>query len=111
MIHHVSRLKGNGMQNGPADFCEIPNWLCSTNTPANTSTMTSPPIPTEGETPVAVVAPQNPNDIEESGNVYRPGGCHPVYIGDVYNDRYKVLNKIGYGVYSTVWLVKDLQHE
>lgn len=47
--------------------------------------------------------------IEEGKAVYHPGGFHPVYIGDVYNDRYKVLNKIGYGQYSTVWLVKDLQ--
>lgn len=50
-------------------------------------------------------------DIEEGKSKYRPGGFHPVYIGDVYNDRYKVVNKIGYGVYSTVWLVKDLKQE
>ncbi|KAL6696969.1 kinase-like domain-containing protein [Trichoderma pleuroticola] len=48
-------------------------------------------------------------DIEEGKAAYRPGGFHPVYIGDIFNDRYKILNKIGYGVYSTVWLVKDLQ--
>jgi hypothetical protein len=49
--------------------------------------------------------------IEEGSVAYRPGGFHPVYIGDVFNDRYKVLNKIGYGIYSTVWLVKDLKNE
>ncbi|KFY06020.1 hypothetical protein V492_08182, partial [Pseudogymnoascus sp. VKM F-4246] len=48
-------------------------------------------------------------DIEEGRDAYKPGGFHPVYIGDVYHDRYKVLNKIGFGVYSTVWLVRDLQ--
>lgn len=47
-------------------------------------------------------------DIEEDRAAYRPGGFHPVYIGDVYAHRYKILNKIGYGVYSTVWLVEDL---
>ena len=47
-------------------------------------------------------------DIEEGKDAYRPGGFHPVFIGDVYNERYKVLRKIGYGQYSTVWLVKDL---
>lgn len=47
--------------------------------------------------------------IEEGKAAYQPGGFHPVYIGDIFNDRYKVLNKIGYGQYSTVWLVKDLQ--
>ncbi|KAL3435230.1 kinase-like domain-containing protein [Aspergillus tetrazonus] len=49
------------------------------------------------------------DDIEEGSTAYRPGGFHPVYIGDVFKDRYKVLNKIGYGVYSTVWLVRDLK--
>jgi serine/threonine-protein kinase SRPK3 len=47
-------------------------------------------------------------DIEEGRDAYRPGGFHPVYVGDVYNERYKVLNKLGYGAYSTVWLVQDL---
>ncbi len=47
-------------------------------------------------------------DIEEGRHAYRPGGFHPVYIGDVYAGKYKILNKIGYGVYSTVWLVQDL---
>ncbi|KAE8373171.1 hypothetical protein BDV26DRAFT_285358 [Aspergillus bertholletiae] len=49
------------------------------------------------------------SNIEEGTQMYRPRGFHPVYIGDVFNNRYKVLNKIGYGVYSTVWLVRDLQ--
>ncbi|KAB8271101.1 kinase-like domain-containing protein [Aspergillus minisclerotigenes] len=53
--------------------------------------------------------PREATDIEEGTQVYRPGGFHPVYIGDVFKDRYKVLNKIGYGVYSTVWLVRDLE--
>ncbi|KAL6871714.1 kinase-like domain-containing protein [Trichoderma longibrachiatum] len=48
-------------------------------------------------------------DVDEGRAAYRPGGFHPVYIGDVFNERWKVLNKIGYGRYSTVWLVRDLQ--
>lgn len=50
-----------------------------------------------------------PEDIEEGRAAYRPDGFHPVYIGDIFNERHKVLNKIGYGRYSTVWLVRDLQ--
>ncbi|KAH8653134.1 kinase-like domain-containing protein [Tricladium varicosporioides] len=50
-------------------------------------------------------------DIEEGKDAYRLGGFHPVYTGDVYNGRYEVLQKIGYGRYSTVWLVKDLTLE
>ncbi|KXJ87522.1 kinase-like domain-containing protein [Microdochium bolleyi] len=45
---------------------------------------------------------------EEDDSNYQAGGYHPVYVGDVYNERYQIINKIGYGVYSTVWLVKDV---
>ncbi|CAG8947882.1 unnamed protein product [Penicillium salamii] len=58
-----------------------------------------------------IVATNTEEDPEEGKDVYRPGGFHPVHIGDVYNNRYKVLNKIGYGVYSTVWLVEDTEKE
>lgn len=47
-------------------------------------------------------------EIEEGTASYRPGHFHPVYIGDVYHEKYQVLNKIGYGQYSTVWPVKDI---
>ncbi|KAK3681667.1 kinase-like domain-containing protein [Podospora appendiculata] len=49
--------------------------------------------------------------IEEGYAAYCPGGLHPVYIGDVYNERYEVLRKIGWGQYSTVWMVKDRTKE
>lgn len=51
----------------------------------------------------------NPFQGEENPVDYQPGGYHPVYIGEVYNGRYKVLNKIGWGMYSTVWIVEDLE--
>jgi serine/threonine-protein kinase SRPK3 len=46
------------------------------------------------------------DDIEDIEN-YVPGGFHPVHIGDIYQSRYKVLHKLGYGGYSTVWLARD----
>jgi len=39
---------------------------------------------------------------------YRPGGFHPVHIGDMLGEKYKVLHKLGCGGFSTVWLVRDL---
>ncbi|KAL1838626.1 hypothetical protein VTJ49DRAFT_2463 [Mycothermus thermophilus] len=65
------------------------------------------PLATPREGEPAETAP-DPGDIDEGRDAYRPGWFHPVYIGDVYADKYHVLNKIGYGGYSTVWLVKDL---
>jgi serine/threonine-protein kinase SRPK3 len=46
-------------------------------------------------------------DIEEGKIRYRKGGFHPVRLGEVYNAKYKVLRKLGYGRYSTVWLVRN----
>ncbi|KAJ5817564.1 hypothetical protein N7447_007572 [Penicillium robsamsonii] len=39
---------------------------------------------------------------------YRPGGYHPVVLGDVL-DQYKVIRKLGDGSSSTVWLARDLK--
>lgn len=38
------------------------------------------------------------------------GGYHPVEVGDVFNKRYKVLSKLGWGYFSTVWLCIDLRY-
>ncbi|KAM3518263.1 hypothetical protein NHJ13051_008322 [Beauveria bassiana] len=40
---------------------------------------------------------------------YSPGGYHPVEIGSVLHDRYHVIDKLGYGGWSTVWLVHHVQ--
>ncbi|KZT32279.1 putative srpk, partial [Sistotremastrum suecicum HHB10207 ss-3] len=46
---------------------------------------------------------------------YKPGGFHPVHIGDLFSKiqatgrpRYKILAKLGTGSYSTVWLATDM---
>lgn len=39
---------------------------------------------------------------------YCPGGYHPIQLGDEFNGaRYRVIHKLGYGRFSTVWLAKD----
>lgn len=41
---------------------------------------------------------------------YKPGGYHPVHLGDCLKDgRYKILHKLGWGGYSTVWAALDKQ--
>lgn len=48
-----------------------------------------------------------PPTIEEA-DFYSTGGFHPVSLGDTFNSgSYKVLRKLGYGQYSTVWLARD----
>jgi hypothetical protein len=34
-------------------------------------------------------------------------GYHPVMVGDMLKDRYHIVDKLGFGGYSTVWLAQD----
>ncbi|KAG2439651.1 hypothetical protein HXX76_005001 [Chlamydomonas incerta] len=49
------------------------------------------------------------SDSEDEGlEDYKKGGYHPVNVGEKYHDgRYTVLKKLGWGHFSTVWLVHD----
>lgn len=38
---------------------------------------------------------------------YKVGGYHPVHVGEVFLNRYIVIQKLGWGHFSTVWLAKD----
>lgn len=42
---------------------------------------------------------------------YRRGGYHPIHLGDILNNRYRVVRKIGWGHFSTVWLCRDIEEE
>lgn len=44
----------------------------------------------------------------ENTNWCRPGGYHPVHLGDFFHSgRFEIVHKLGLGTYATVWLVKD----
>eukprot|EP00980_Cylindrotheca_fusiformis_P007851 scaffold1669_cov129-Cylindrotheca_fusiformis.AAC.62 len=47
------------------------------------------------------------DDEDEGEDGYKPGGYHRVKVGEVYNQRYVVIKKLGWGHFSTVWMVKD----
>lgn len=38
---------------------------------------------------------------------YAKGGYHPVTLGGFLDGRYKILHKLGWGGYSTVWAARD----
>lgn len=46
----------------------------------------------------------------EPPDKYCPGGFHPVEIGATFFGRYKVVEKLGFGRSSTVWLATDAQY-
>merc|ERR1740138_837391 len=47
---------------------------------------------------------------DEGADGYRKGGYHVVTLGEVYNCRYRVIAKLGWGHFSTVWLCQDLNY-
>uniref|UniRef100_T1JE83 non-specific serine/threonine protein kinase n=1 Tax=Strigamia maritima TaxID=126957 RepID=T1JE83_STRMM len=51
----------------------------------------------------------NTKEIEENPKDYCHGGYHPVKLGDLFENRYLVIRKLGWGSFSTVWLCQDLQ--
>uniref|UniRef100_A0A6Q2Z219 non-specific serine/threonine protein kinase n=1 Tax=Esox lucius TaxID=8010 RepID=A0A6Q2Z219_ESOLU len=48
-------------------------------------------------------------DFSEKERKRCSGGYHPVKIGDLFNGRYHVIRKLGWGHFSTVWLCWDIQ--
>ncbi|XP_030071852.1 SRSF protein kinase 2 isoform X3 [Microcaecilia unicolor] len=76
-----------------------------------------PPPPPPPPPPLPETTPPEPeeeilgSDDEEQEDPadYCKGGYHPVKIGDLFNGRYHVIRKLGWGHFSTVWLCWDMQ--
>lgn len=45
---------------------------------------------------------------QEDDTQYCRGGYHPVVIGDVFDNLYRVVRKLGWGHFSTVWLCREI---
>lgn len=41
---------------------------------------------------------------------YKFGGYHCMHVGEVLINRYVIIQKLGWGHFSTVWLSKDLKY-
>uniref|UniRef100_A0A669BRS4 non-specific serine/threonine protein kinase n=1 Tax=Oreochromis niloticus TaxID=8128 RepID=A0A669BRS4_ORENI len=78
-----------------------------------------PANPRARQQPQAEASPQEPEEPEEilgsddeeqeDPNDYCKGGYHHVKVGDLYNGKYHVIRKLGWGHFSTVWLAWDIQ--
>ncbi|GLH14737.1 Serine/threonine-protein kinase minibrain, partial [Gryllus bimaculatus] len=66
---------------------------------------TSTSIPEEKKEPEDILLSDN-NDEEQRSKIWIGGYCH-IRIGDILNDRYIVIRKLGWGHFSTVWLCYD----
>ncbi|KAK5696512.1 hypothetical protein LTR97_007815 [Elasticomyces elasticus] len=47
---------------------------------------------------------------EETLDGYRPERYYPATLGQLFHNRYQVVGKLAYGIASTVWLCRDLNH-
>ncbi|CAM9319627.1 unnamed protein product, partial [Lampetra planeri] len=78
-----------------------------------------PNNPRSRQPPQLEASPQEPEEPEEilgsddeeqeDPNDYCKGGYHHVKVGDLYNGKYHVIRKLGWGHFSTVWLSWDIQ--
>ncbi|TVY46844.1 Protein kinase [Lachnellula occidentalis] len=61
---------------------------------------------------LSIYRPSNLLYDQERMSRYKPGGFHPVCLGDTFKEgRYKICHKLGWGGYSTVWLAYDTMLE
>uniref|UniRef100_A0A4X1VAL9 non-specific serine/threonine protein kinase n=1 Tax=Sus scrofa TaxID=9823 RepID=A0A4X1VAL9_PIG len=85
--------------------------------PQQKAPLVPPPPPPPPPPPLPDPTPPEPeeeilgSDDEEQEDPadYCKGGYHPVKIGDLFNGRYHVIRKLGWGHFSTVWLCWDMQ--
>uniref|UniRef100_A0A4W4EPN6 non-specific serine/threonine protein kinase n=1 Tax=Electrophorus electricus TaxID=8005 RepID=A0A4W4EPN6_ELEEL len=77
------------------------------------TTPPTPSAPSNETTPPQALTELLGSDDEEQENPsdYCKGGYYPVKIGDLFNGRYHVVRKLGWGHFSTVWLCWDLQRK
>uniref|UniRef100_A0A667ZNG7 non-specific serine/threonine protein kinase n=1 Tax=Myripristis murdjan TaxID=586833 RepID=A0A667ZNG7_9TELE len=84
---------------------------------AKKSTKKQTAQPRTQQQPQPEASPQEPeeeilgsdDEEQEDPNDYCKGGYHHVKIGDLFNGKYHVIRKLGWGHFSTVWLAWDIQ--
>ncbi|XP_028265436.1 SRSF protein kinase 3 isoform X2 [Parambassis ranga] len=76
-------------------------------------TTPQPPLspPPSELTPPPIQLLGSDDEEQEDPSDYCRGGYYPVKIGDLFNGRYHVVRKLGWGHFSTVWLCWDLQRK
>ncbi|KAI1085452.1 kinase-like domain-containing protein [Whalleya microplaca] len=83
------------------------------------SSITTPPIshPMEdlgepAEITEDIVVNRGTGELIEDISDYTEGGHHPVHLGDILNNRFEVIHKLGQGGFAIVWLCFDnLNHD
>jgi hypothetical protein len=103
-----------GLKGSPLSFISPPRFCCRFIPPLTQLSVTAmvsvPPSPLRKFPTSGFVALNAAEKIEEEDvPSYIPEDYYPVYIGEVFNSRYQIMTKLGFGVNSTVWLCRDLR--
>ncbi|XP_050973366.1 SRSF protein kinase 1a isoform X2 [Labeo rohita] len=76
--------------------------------PPRGASQQQPPTETQIQEPDEEILGSDDEE-QEDPNDYCKGGYHHVKIGDLFNGKYHVIRKLGWGHFSTVWLAWDIQ--
>uniref|UniRef100_A0A8C1PW85 non-specific serine/threonine protein kinase n=1 Tax=Cyprinus carpio TaxID=7962 RepID=A0A8C1PW85_CYPCA len=76
--------------------------------PPRGASLQQPPAETQIQEPDEEILGSDDEE-QEDPNDYCKGGYHHVKIGDLFNGKYHVIRKLGWGHFSTVWLAWDIQ--
>ncbi|CAF3452780.1 hypothetical protein SNK03_002859 [Fusarium graminearum] len=106
----MSEAKRRSFRFNPVISSKAAARSLATVTAQTTQTPPPPPLMMEDHNTRLINMGYNYNYIEHVENLeqYCHGGFHPVALGETINNRYLVLNKLGHGGYSTVWLSWDI---
>ncbi|KAJ9099262.1 hypothetical protein QFC21_004143 [Naganishia friedmannii] len=92
---------------GPPSAVNVVGGVSSGNSAPGTSMQTATSVSVSNASS-SMVNPSIATEEEEDLEDYRPGGYHPIHIGDDFNNgRYTIVRKLGWGHFSTVWLARD----
>lgn len=70
-----------------------------------------PPPPPSSRRPRRIVFRMPVFQNVEDVDMYGPGGYHPINLGDVVGQRFKIIHKLGNGGFALVWLARDLDQD
>ncbi|XP_058499642.1 SRSF protein kinase 3 isoform X1 [Solea solea] len=103
----TSFLRSHDSMDPPIGLCPV---MSSAHHQLTTPPLVLTPPPPELCPPPAQLLGSDDEEQEDPSD-YCKGGYYPVKIGDLFNGRYHVVRKLGWGHFSTVWLCWDLQRK
>ncbi|CAD5226065.1 unnamed protein product [Bursaphelenchus okinawaensis] len=106
--HEVDRLDDDGNYIPEDDLNSDQDELSSLDEQQSSVGRESSLVCEEQEFPEEPTNEENAEE-QEDPHDYCKGGYYPVQIGQVFNGRYHVIRKVGWGHFSTVWLCWDVK--